>query len=835
MPVKRNYSSLPVRLSDGGRLLSDLPQGTVGPANFDEKINFVSEIAEVRKRAGWDYPAPMGDWAAEMLYAFGVPVEQIRGVRRPNGTYAVVGCGGGYIKVFNYDTDAWETIGSGYGQPGDVGFRFWSIEDIAGYVVFNNSRDLPAIWQIGNAAVTPVYEIREAGYASVGHIVEYVDGVLMCADVVEISDSAQSLVMNSLDPYGLVPSGLSNYLLWTEVFSNAVWTPVAVTVTDGEDAPNGLATADAVLETAVSSGHRIFQTIGSPALDGSTPYVFSVYVGKSTTRSKLRLSISSVGAQVNADFDLVALSAVATIASGFVAATADIEAVGTFGGVDWFRVSVSGTTPPGGLAFCNAIIQFKDGSGALSYLGVITEGFNLWGAAFQAGSEASTYFVNVGAQISDFTTRISFERIWSNIGAPGDFAITVDGSIAALNSTVTLSWPMASFAVGDEIIIVGAGTSGGNLQTTIQSINPGGKSWVLDDNAITTVVNAIVSRPTDINSIAGFDRIEDDGSAIILQIPLKTQLMVFKASGHIWQSYYTGNLDEPFAKDRVTKKAGIAPRFPRAVVNVVTDNNEEYLLFPGAMHFYRFDLGSQAPQQERNFQGAEEELFFSRVKGADRYGVWAADNTCTDEIIFAYPWNDYEEGVYAEYGASRAVALKYAKGAESISEISGFGFSCAAHIQKPLGGFTCDEQESWFLMGSGDSTVTLYGETNFEVLTLRRYGELFEASLSGGLFAPNQASNQGTYLRRFGLDMSDPAGSHGTDVTIYSAMMPNSPLEFLETRRMTDPEYPGSIGLYYRKPYYKYRLVSSSDEDLRIQGFLWTVSQADTQAIDRIT
>ena len=105
--------------------MSDLPVGKIGPANFVEKVNFVSEIAEIRKRSGWDYPGPMGDWEAEMLYAFGPPVEALCGVRRPNGTYAIVGCGGGFIKVFDYDTDAWVTLGSGYGQPGDAGFRWW--------------------------------------------------------------------------------------------------------------------------------------------------------------------------------------------------------------------------------------------------------------------------------------------------------------------------------------------------------------------------------------------------------------------------------------------------------------------------------------------------------------------------------------------------------------------------------------------------------------------------------------------------------------------------------------------------------------------------------------
>jgi hypothetical protein len=634
MPVKRAFVPFPVRISDGGRYLPDLPIGTIGPANFDEKINFVSEIGEVRKRAGWDFPAPSDDWLGQLMETFGGVCEAIRGVRRPNGTYAIVGCGAGTIKAYHYES-GWVTIGTGYSTAFDSGFRWWQIDDIAGYAVFNNSRDLPCKWQIGDAAVTPLYELREAGYASVGHICEYCDGVLMCADILEINDDDMDAVMNDPLPY------------------------------------------KAIVDSAI-------------------------------------------------------------------------------------------------------------------------------------------------------TTRISFRRVWSNIGNPGDFAVTVPGSIAASSNVLTLAWPMASFAVGDEILVIGAGAAGGNLQTTITAI--AANAWTLADAAGTTVADADVSRPTDINSIAGYDDIEDDGSGILLQIPLKTQLMVFKASGHIWQSYYTGDVDEPFAKDRVTKKAGVAPRFPRAVVNIVNDNNEEYLLFPGAKHFYRYDLGSQAPQQEAQFKGAEKELFFSRIKGLGPYDVWAADNACTDEVFFGYLWHAYEIGYY---GANRAIALKYAKDCESIAEVSGFNFMCAATVQKPLAAFACDEVELWFLMGDGDGKVTLYGETNLEVLTRRRYGELFEASLGGGLFSPGPADN-GTYLRRFSLDPSNPDASRATEVTIYGARMASDEPTVLETKTLTDTRFPGSMGLYYRKPYYKYRLVSDSDEDLRISGFIWRFGSVETQAIDRI-
>lgn len=644
MPVKRAYVPFPVRISDGGRYLPDLPVGTIGPANFDEKVNFVSEIGEVRKRAGWDYPAPSEDWLGDGIvdFADGQPAEALEAVRRPNGTYAIVGCGAGYIKTFDYDTNAWVTIGAGYSTPYDAGFRWWQILDIAGYAVFNNARDLICTWQIGDVAVRPLYELREAGYASVGHIVEYVDGVLFCCDILEINDADMAAVMNDPLPYKTITAGAT-------------------------------------------------------------------------------------------------------------------------------------------------------------------------------------------------TTRITFRRLWSNAaGDPRDFAPTVPGSVVNGSPNLTLAWPMASFAIGDEITVDGAGAAGGNLETSIIAMT--GTAVTMADNAATTVVAQDVYKTavldgSGIAGITGYDDIEDDGSAIIVQVSLKSQLISFKASGHVWQTYYTGDVDTPFAKDKVTKKKGVAPRFPRAVVHIMNDDNEEYLLFAGAKHFYRFDLGSQAPKQEPLFMGAEKDLFFSRIKGLGPYEVWAADNMCTDEVFFAYVWQAYEVGYY---GASRAIALKYAKGAESIAEIDGFNFTCATSVQKPLADSTCDEVESWFLMGDGDGKITLYGETNLEVLTRQRYGESFDASLGGGLFSPGPQDN-GTYLRRFSMDPGNPDASAETAVTIYGARMPNDTPVALETKTLTDPKFPGTMGLFYRKPYYKYRLVSSTDEELRISGFIWRFGSAETQAIDRLT
>lgn len=816
MPVKRPYVSLPIKLgpsASSGRLLPDLPQGAVGPANFDEKVNFESDIAEVTKRAGWDVSDVVG------LFDDTAPCEAIRGVRRPNGTYAIVGCGSGLIKYFDSDTNLWVQIGSGFSTRFDAGFRWWQIEDIAGYAVFNNGRDLPCTWQIGDAAVTPLYEMREAGYASVGLITEYVDGVLMCGDVLEINDDAMSLVMNDPLPYKTITEAMridsENLLADSDDLSTASWTRTNETPsTTSGTLPDGSTGDFTTLTFNASTVARYTEQAVPLTTDGRctvTAYFRPLFV---SGRGRVVLGNDDLSLAAQAEFDTDANAGAGSVAVSALAGApenmaATIEAMS--GG--WYRLILTAKLP--GATTARVRLQVASASGAYVFSGLETHGW--WG-------------VELLEELPG-TTRITFRRIWSNVGDPRDFAVTVPGSMNAYTDpyVLELAWPMASFAVGDTIQVNGAGTAGGNLITTIDTID--GTTLTLIDPALTTVVDANVQRPSDIDSIAGYDDIEDDGSAIVLQIALKTQLMTFKASGHIWQTYYTGDLDTPFAKDRVTKKPGVAPRFPRAVVNVVNDNNEEYLLFPGAKHFYRLDLGSQAPQQEPLFMGAERELFFSRIANSGVYDVWAADNACTDEILFAYTWQAYEIGYY---GANRCLALKYAKGAESLSEISDFNFTCGATVQKPTAGQTCDEVECWFLMGAGDGGVTLYGQTNLAVLTRLRYGEPFSASLGGGLFCPAAASDSGTYVRRFSLDPSNPEASRATAVSIYGARAPNSPAVLLETKTLTDPRFPGCMGLYYRKPFFKYRLVSEAEDELRISGVIWRVGAAETQDIDRL-
>jgi hypothetical protein len=196
----------------------------------------------------------------------------------------------------------------------------------------------------------------------------------------------------------------------------------------------------------------------------------------------------------------------------------------------------------------------------------------------------------------------------------------------------------------------------------------------------------------------------------------------------------------------------------------------------------------------------------------------------------AYGYDDY--GTYGR-GANRCLAVNYNQGSESVAEISAFNFSCAAIINRPMTGFTCDEVEQWFMMGDVNGLFTKFGRTNLEVQTLQRYGEAFTASLGWGYLTANR-NTRPKYVRRFSLLPSDPESSDAVSISIYGMKATNVDPVLLETRELTDPRFPGVMNLHYRKPYFKARLVTSAEVPLSIAGHVWEVSAADTGDIDRL-
>lgn len=194
-------------------------------------------------------------------------------------------------------------------------------------------------------------------------------------------------------------------------------------------------------------------------------------------------------------------------------------------------------------------------------------------------------------------------------------------------------------------------------------------------------------------------------------------------------------------------------------------------------------------------------------------------------------YDDY--GSYGQRRANRCLAVNYNEGRESCAEISSFNFTCAAVVNKPLAGDSCDEIEQWFLMGDVDGNITRFGRSNLEVFTLLRYGEAFSASLAWGLM--NAGKNTlPKYVRRLSLLPADPDSNDSVSMTIYGAKATNVDPVVLETRLLTDTRFPGVMNLHYRKPYFQIRLVSDAEVRLGIAGHVWEVAMTSTNDVDRL-
>lgn len=104
----------------------------------------------------------------------------------------------------------WIVIGYGFSDSG----RRWEAEPINGYLCLNNGVDLPMTYRVEELFVTPIYELRENGVASVGTIANF-NGFLMCADITEIHsdvlanwfNTAGYVAVTSLTRVGAVVTG----------------------------------------------------------------------------------------------------------------------------------------------------------------------------------------------------------------------------------------------------------------------------------------------------------------------------------------------------------------------------------------------------------------------------------------------------------------------------------------------------------------------------------------------------------------------------------------------------------------------------------------------------
>lgn len=185
----------------GGRLLTQPSIGleSVPAQDFVRLLNVFRDTDHMARMPGWVKFRPNTGIGVTNQYAFDASetvlatAELVRG----DGTRAFVGASQSKIKYYDYATGAWIQIGSGFSGAGVP----WQIVVQSGYVIFNNAVNLPVWWQIGDAAVTPLHELREAGVASVGRISTY-NGFLFVGDIVEVRADQLTPWMNGYGNFG---------------------------------------------------------------------------------------------------------------------------------------------------------------------------------------------------------------------------------------------------------------------------------------------------------------------------------------------------------------------------------------------------------------------------------------------------------------------------------------------------------------------------------------------------------------------------------------------------------------------------------------------------------
>lgn len=198
----------PLRVIDGGRLVTSLSLENIGERNWSRKLNMrrVSKDQEGRQE-GWIKFIGV----TQYVYDGAESVLQLAEIVRPNGDRVIVGAGRQTLKKYNTGTATWTDIAGGltFSASG----KRWQWCTINGYLVLNNGVDLPVSFRAEDAAVTQIKEMRQVGYARVGRICEY-NGFLMIADLTKIKPDQLDTWMN----------GYASYTTTSTVAKAAGWT-----------------------------------------------------------------------------------------------------------------------------------------------------------------------------------------------------------------------------------------------------------------------------------------------------------------------------------------------------------------------------------------------------------------------------------------------------------------------------------------------------------------------------------------------------------------------------------------------------------------------------------
>jgi hypothetical protein len=244
------------------------------------------------------------------------------------------------------------------------------------------------------------------------------DGVITEATGLPITpaNGGFSTICDADGPYGVFIEGQrTNSLTYSEDFSHANWTKTSTTISaNAAVSPDGLTTADKIVEVAASAVHFVNQTVTAASIDCS----FSVYL-KNDTRQYAWVGMSdNTSGSVYAYVDLVAGTISQAVVGGgsWTNPIAGIRALPN----GWYRVTVAGTKGAGTVANCQVKLSDAGTGGENpSYAGDTGKSLYAWGAQCETTAVySSTYIPTTSAAVTRNADQLSYQTSGNYPPAP---------------------------------------------------------------------------------------------------------------------------------------------------------------------------------------------------------------------------------------------------------------------------------------------------------------------------------------------------------------------------------------------------------------------------------
>ncbi len=417
--------------------------------------------------------------------------------------------------------------------------------------------------------------------------------------------------------------------------------------------------------------------------------------------------------------------------------------------------------------------------------------------------------------VTDSTTysRTQYRLVWSEVGDPLNFGLSIPATFSAGTHTIQLDYLGSSFAVGDAIVISGAGLNGSALITVITSVDLLAHTLTVAAT-VETDGSGVAIKYLESSSISGNTDLQDDGSAILRMIELQNRLIVMKGTT-IFAGQFTGDATNPLTFQKLYQGPFcLFWKWMLVKINGVT------LVYAGRNGFYTFDLSSLVPKEHAKLALCHNIFFDEDIDPDNMTVAWAATNEVTHEIWFGYSGSGSDKALCYDYRYNTCATV-------------GYDYTAAATVSRPDADLFTGSKINWFLLGTGDGHLYTYGLTDIDPGTWTRGGSNYDSTIKSGLISYGDDFGEKD-LRSYVVYFADTGTNPDVEVTINGTRNAHETPTPLFVRTIPSPTYQNLINTFYRKNYFQDQLrVTGASTNLKVVRRLFEVVPIDSRSTIR--